>query len=209
MSAANWPRPVTSGRSSRRVTERPTKPMALTPPCRGRAQRGADALGRRRKLVDRDAERAERVVDCIDDGRRCADGAALAEALGLGHRGRRQGLAVMDVDRRHLARRRHDVVGECRGEDVAGVVVDDLFQQRIAEPLRDAAVNLAVDDHRVDQAAGILGDEVGLDRHPSGFDVDLDDRDMAGIRERARRIVGRALGEARRHRRLPNRGDWW
>src|SRR3984957_9354725 len=86
MSAAYWPRPVTSGRSSRRLTERPTKPIALRSRRSG-AQRGADALGRRRKLVDRHAERAERIIHRVDDGGRRADRAAFAEALRLGHRG--------------------------------------------------------------------------------------------------------------------------
>src|SRR5262249_51558767 len=49
----------------------------------GCAQRGADALRRRRKLVDRDAERGEGIVDGVDDRRRRADGAALAQSLRL------------------------------------------------------------------------------------------------------------------------------
>src|SRR5262249_37116879 len=83
-SAAKAPRPVTNGRSSRRVTERPTKLMSGLARRANRAQRGADALRRRRKLVDRDAERGEGIVDGVDDRRRGADGAAPAQPLRLG-----------------------------------------------------------------------------------------------------------------------------
>ena len=116
---------------------------------------------------------------------------------------------MMDLDRRHLVRRRRQVVGERRGEDVAGVVVDDLFEQRVADALRDAALNLAVDDHRIDQPPGILRHQEFFDPHPAGLGVDLDQRDMAGVGERARRIVGRALRRARRRcrRRAGGSGD--
>src|SRR5262249_45421667 len=65
----------------------------------GCAQRGADALRRRRKLVDRAAERGEGIVDGIDDRRRRADGAALAQPLRLGDGRWRQRLEMMDFDR--------------------------------------------------------------------------------------------------------------
>ena len=75
-------------------------------------------------------------------------------------------LQMQELDRRDLAARRRQKIGERRGEDVAGFVIDDLFQQRVADALRDAADDLAVGDHRIDQAAGILGDDEPLDRDP-------------------------------------------
>ena len=75
--------------------------------CRtGGAQRGADALRRRRKLVDRDAERGEGIVDGVDDRRRRADCAALAQPLRLGDGRWRQRLEMMDFDRRDFPRGR-------------------------------------------------------------------------------------------------------
>src|SRR5690349_13869924 len=82
MSAAKRPRPVTSGASSRRGTDRPTTPMLHL--CGGPlrvAQRRADALRRRGEFVDRHAERRERVVDGVDDRGGRADRAALAQPL--------------------------------------------------------------------------------------------------------------------------------
>ena len=73
---------------------------------------------------------------------------------------------VMDLDRRHLARGRRQVVRQRRGQDIAGVVVDDLLQQRIGDALRDAAVNLPVGDQRIDQPSGVFGDQELLDGDP-------------------------------------------
>ena len=44
------------------------------------------------------------------------------------------------------------------------VVVDDLFVQRGADALRDAAMHLTVDDQRIDQRAAILRDDEALER---------------------------------------------
>src|ERR1043166_6764518 len=100
ISAANRPRPVTSGASSRRGTERPTTPMLpLSSDALLRlAQRGVDALRGGGDFVDRHAERRQRVIDRIHDRRRRADRAALAQALGLGDGGFRQRLEMTDVD---------------------------------------------------------------------------------------------------------------
>ena len=70
---------------------------------------------------------------------------------------------VMQLDRRDLARGRRQIVGERGGEDIAAVVVDDLLQQRVADALRDAAMHLAVGDHRIDDAAGVLRRQEFLD----------------------------------------------
>src|SRR5215470_18298327 len=128
-SAAKAPRPVTNGRSSRRVTERPTKLMSGLARCANCAQRGADALRRCRKLVDRDAERGEGIVDGIDDRRRRADGAALTQPLRLGDGRWRQRLEMMDFDRRDLSRGRRQIIRQTRRENISGLVVHDLLEQ--------------------------------------------------------------------------------
>ncbi len=103
---------------------------------------------------------------------------------------------MMQLDRRDFPQRGRQIIGQRGGEDIPGFVVDDLFQQRIADALRDAAVDLAVDDHRIDQPAGVLRDQESFDFDPAGFDIDFDDRRMAGVRERARRIVYRGFHDA-------------
>ena len=104
---------------------------------------------------------------------------------------------MMQLDGRDFPQGGRQIIGQRRGEDVAGLVVNDLLQQRIADALRHPAVDLAVDDHRIDQPAGVLRDQEFLDFNPPGFDVDFDDRRMARIGERARRVVGRGLHDAR------------
>jgi len=42
-----------------------------------------------------------------------------------------------------------------------------------------AAHDLALDQHRVDDHAAIMGDRIFIDARPAGFAVDLDDRDAA------------------------------
>ena len=106
-----------------------------------------------------DAERRERIVDGVDHGRRRADRAAFADALGLGDGGVAVGFQVMELDRRHLVRGRRQIVGQRGGQDVAGLVVDDFLQQRVADALRDTAMDLAVGDHRIDEPTGIFGDQ--------------------------------------------------
>ncbi len=58
-------------------------------------------------------------------------------------------------------------------------VVAQRFHHRLAEALGDAAVHLALDDHRVDDVAEVVdGDEL-LDLHLAGVGVDLDLADVA------------------------------
>ena len=76
------------------------------------------------------------------------------------------------------------------------LVVDDLFIERNADPLRYAAVDLALDDERIDQPAAILGDGETIDAHLVGFRVDFQRGDVCGRRGRAEdRIVGFGGGE--------------
>ena len=65
-------------------------------------------------------------------------------------------------DRRHVARRRHEVVGERRRLQVAVRVVHGLLEQRLGEALDHAAVDLALDDQRVDLHAAVVDGDVAL-----------------------------------------------
>ena len=78
------------------------------------------------------------------------------------------------------------------------LVVDRAFQQRLADALRDAAMHLALDDHRIDDGAEVVdrgpADDLGL----AGVGIDLDLADVAAGREgEVGRIVERALLQAR------------
>ena len=58
-------------------------------------------------------------------------------------------------------------------------------------------MHLAVRDQRIDDAAGILDGNKALEPDASGLDVDIDDRNVTGIGERAGRVVKGALGKTR------------
>ena len=57
---------------------------------------------------------------------------------------------VVGRDRRHVGRGRHEVVGERRRAQVAVLVVHGLLEQRLRDALYHAAMDLALDDERVD-----------------------------------------------------------
>ena len=58
------------------------------------------------------------------------------------------------------------VVGERRRERVAVVVVDHLLPQRLRDARREPAVHLAVDEHRVEDAAAVVDRDVADRRRP-------------------------------------------
>ena len=62
--------------------------------------------------------------------------------------------------------------------------VDDFFQQRVRDALGHPALHLALDDHRIDEAAGVLDHDKAFDTHRARLDVHLDDGQMAGVGER-------------------------
>ena len=82
-------------------------------------------------------------------------------------------LDMDDVHHRHFGRGGDHVVDEAGGQKLAVIVVDEFLEQRRADALRHAAMDLAVDDHRIDDPAAILGDHVFQDLHEAGCGIDL------------------------------------
>ena len=93
---------------------------------------------------------------------------------------------VADLEAGQLGRRRDGVVGQVRRDRVAVLVVDDLLEQRLRRALGDAAVLLAGDEQRVEDAPAVVDGDVAQQRHGAGLGVDLDDRDVRA--ERVRRV---------------------
>ena len=65
-----------------------------------------------------------------------------------------------------IVRVRHGVIHERAGDELAGFVVDDMLHQRLAGALRDAAVDLAVQQQRVELDAEVVD-------HGIAHDLDL------------------------------------
>ena len=53
-------------------------------------------------------------------------------------------------------------------------VVDRILIERLADPLDQRAVNLALDDHRIDDAPEIVGAGETHERHAPGLAINLD-----------------------------------
>ena len=58
----------------------------------------------------------------------------------------------------------------------------DVFHQRLADALRDAALDLAVQQHRIDHGADVVDHVVAHDLHLAGVAVDLQLADVAAVR---------------------------
>ena len=79
-------------------------------------------------------------------------------------------------------------------------IVDAMLAQGLAEPLRDAALDLPLDDHRIDHGADVVHAPVAEDVDLAGVAIDLD---LAGVRAVApgevRRIIDRAVLQPELH----------
>ena len=146
----------------------PATPARRWPACRCGGRRGAS--------------RASTTADCTA-GRR-ADRARLADALGPERVDGRRRLHVHDLEAGQLGGRDHPVVGQVGRDRVAVLVVADLLQQRLGGALGHAAVDLALEEQRVDHPAGVVAGDVAEVADLAGLGVDLDDGDMGTERER-------------------------
>src|SRR5256885_173609 len=85
-----------------------------------------------------------------------ATAAGLAAALHAQRIVRARRHRGVDVETGQVVGARHAVVHERAGHELAGIVVDAVLEQRLADALGDAAVHLALDDHRVDDLAEVV-----------------------------------------------------
>ena len=81
---------------------------------------------------------------------------------------------MSDGDHRHLDRRRDGVVHQGGRLELAGLVVGDLLEHAAADGLGRGAVQVRLDQGRVDHRAGVVHDDVAQDAHHAGLGVDLD-----------------------------------
>ncbi len=89
-----------------------------------------------------------------------------------------------------LYRGRDEVIEEARPDHVARLVIVDELTHGDAEGFRQAAVDLALDDHRVDARAAVVQRVEAADRRLARVHVQVDDADIGAIGEgEVRRIV--------------------
>ena len=86
-----------------------------------------------------------------------------------------------------------------------GLVVDQVLEEGLAQALDDAAVDLSLDEERVDHVAHVVDHGVADHAHRARGLVDLHLADVAAVREGdAGRHEGRRLAEAG----LESGGSW-
>src|SRR5215475_1063218 len=150
----------------------------------GGLDRPPDLLGGGRHREVGDAERGQRVDDRVDHRGRDADRATLSDALDAERVVGARRDVVADLEVRQVGRARHAVIHERAVGQLALGVVADLLVERLADALGEAAVGLAVDDHRVDDGADVVGDRDVDHVGDAGLRVDLDLDQVAAARER-------------------------
>src|SRR3954452_24722378 len=151
---------------------------------------GPDLLWRDRDVDVAHPEMPQGIDDGVRDGRRRPDGGRLPHPLGADRMMRRRRDGLAGLPRGHLDRGRDEIVHERAGHVVAELVVGDLLVQRWREAHRQSAVDLPVDDHRVDDVAAVVHRDEAADVDPPRPLVDVDDTDVRPERERQ---VGRVV----------------
>ncbi len=119
------------------------------------------------------------------------------------HRVGRRRDVLDDLDRRHLARGRQQIIHEALRHQLALAVIGEFLIQRRADAVRDAAHGHAAHDLRIDHGAAIVPDPVAQDfrRAEIGIDGEQDQMKLereAGIHlhapvRRRQRAAGRHL----------------
>ena len=97
--------------------------------------------------------------------------------------GRTRRLDRVDRERRQVVGARHAIVHVARRQELPVAVVVRGLHQRLADALRDAAMHLALDDHRIDELAEVVDRGPAVDRHDAGLRIDLEFADVDAGRE--------------------------
>src|SRR2546425_1147315 len=85
---------------------------------------------------------------------------------------RRRRFDVIDLDRRDLGRVRDQELHEGRVPELAVLVVGEPFVERATDTLRDAALDLALQHQRVDDASAVVHDDVLENLETERFRID-------------------------------------
>src|SRR5271169_5050006 len=141
-----------------------------------------NAARRRRHIDAVDAEWTKRIDNRIDDDRGSPDGAGFADAFHADRIGLAPNFLQRDLEIRHHVCARHRIVHKAARDELRRrAVVDGVFIKRLPDALRNAAMLLAVDDHRIQHLSEIIDHDVAVDRDLSGLRVDLDLHRMCAV----------------------------
>src|SRR2546430_1898625 len=144
-----------------------------------------------------DAQRTERIHDRIRDGRGRSGCPTFADSLDAHRIVRGRGLGAVGFEGGQVGGGGEEVGRQVAGQQLAVLVVDDAFIERLGKPLGDGAVELTVHNHRVDHRPAVVDGNVTEDLHRAGFRVHLDVGEVSAERKDGIRWI-----EARLHTEL-------
>src|SRR6266700_4335757 len=152
--------------------------------------RRPDFVAGQRHVDVGDAERLQRVEHRVDIGGGGADRGGLADALGTDRVVRRGRDGLIGLEPRRLPAGGQQVVGEVLADAVALLVEGDQLHRGDAVALGEAAVDLALHDHRVDAHATVVDRDHLADLPLAGAPVDVHDHAVGAERVgHVRRVV--------------------
>src|SRR4029453_2923993 len=122
--------------------------------------------------------------DRSNDGWRGADCARFTNALNTHWIHRRGGLSSIELHPRHHGCLGNRVVHQRSGDKLTLFIVDSFFIQRLSDRLDDAAMHLAVNQHRIQNLPTIVYSDVSLKFDLAGIAVYFDLDDMCAEWER-------------------------
>jgi len=108
-----------------------------------------------------------------DYRRRDRRDAAFPDALDPQRVERRRRFLMDDIDVGHFRRAHQQIFRHIGGERLAVFVVLHPLEQGVADTVRGAAMDLAVDDHRIDNTAAVVGDDEIDHGYAAGLHVDF------------------------------------
>src|SRR5262249_307958 len=128
----------------------------------------------RRRHVDMADTMRQSIHDCISDRCRRADCSNLAAALHAHRRVPPPRTVRLDRHSRQIVCSRHAIIHERARQELAGCrIVNAVLAQRLTYPLNDSAVQLALDNHGIDDSADVVNGRVVDELHDAGIGVDL------------------------------------
>lgn len=130
-----------------------------------------------------DAERRERVNDGVDEAGSGADGSGFTDAFDAHGIHGCGGDGASQFHARNVGSARESVVGEFAADELALGIVDGFFEKNLSDGLDDAAVNLAIDEERIDDVAAVVDGDIFEELDFAGIAVDFDLADVRAERK--------------------------
>src|SRR5215471_14855338 len=107
-----------------------------------------------------------------------ADGPGFTTAFGAERIDRGRSDGTVGFQGRHHGGLGHGVIHEAPREQLAILIVDDLFVEGLRQPLRHASVHLAINDEGINDIAAIVYRHKTLNVISTGVRIDFDDANM-------------------------------